>query len=171
MPCLVPDVTTALTISPVWKPLTFLAPLGFEQGKPISLTLHMCLHPCPVAVISKGETPLTCKTSGVLWPTHDASSQCVLSKPLVTRLNLVSPPLPSSTGRPNACRRWHKCRRVVLTALASLNGAFAWARRRLSTSGCFARNVRTSCLPFAVLHGSQARHRLLMRLVPPLVFA
>src|ERR1700730_14266332 len=104
MPCLVPDVTTALTISPVWKPLTFFAPLGFEQGKPISFTLHICLHPCPLAVMKKGVTSVTLRCPGVLFPVQATSTQCAFSSSLVKRLNFVKPPDPDSTGNPKACK-------------------------------------------------------------------
>src|SRR5258708_5210495 len=124
-PCFVPEGTTARTISPVWKPLTCFAPLGFEQGKPIALTLHRCLHPCPLAVISKGEMCWTYIRSGVLLPTQDASTQWAFVSPLLTRLNLVNPPLPTSTGNPNACKRRYNAHLVAFTALASLRGVLA----------------------------------------------
>ena len=60
---------------------------------------------------------------------------------------------------------------MVLTAAASLSGAFACASKRASRSGWSARNTRISCVPLARLQGSQARHRLLTRSVPPLAFA
>src|SRR5438874_8775072 len=100
LPCLVPLVTTARMISPVWKPLTFLVPLGFEQGKPIALTLHFCLLPCPVAVISRGTTPARYTCSGVLLPTQTASIQCAFGSCRTVLLNVVRPPEPHSTGSP-----------------------------------------------------------------------
>src|SRR5579864_1896293 len=108
MPCLLPVVTNARTISPVWKPLTFFAPLGLEQGNPISLTLHFCLLPCPVAVIRRGVMPAILSCSGVLLPTHTASSQCSFGSARPVRLNFVRPPEPHSIGRPKVRRRSYK---------------------------------------------------------------
>src|SRR2546421_6811521 len=114
-----------LTISPVWKPLTFLAPFGLEQGKPIALTLHFCLLPCPVAVMSRGTTPATLSKKGVFLPTQAASIQCCFGRFLCVRLHLVRPPEPHSMGRSRFNRLSYKAQRVVLTAVASLRGAFA----------------------------------------------
>src|SRR5215475_6917410 len=101
MPCFVLVVTVARARSPVWKPLTFFAPLGLEQGKPMSLTLHFCLLPCPVAVISRGTRPSRWSTAGVLLPTQAASIQCAFGKPLTVRLYFVKPPDPHSNGKPS----------------------------------------------------------------------
>src|SRR5690348_2354320 len=125
MPFFVPLVTTARTISPVWKPLTFLAPLGLEQGKPIWLTLHFCLLPCPLAEISNGITRTTVSECGVLCPTQAASIQCAFGSSLRVRLNLVRPPEQHSMGRPSCLRRSYKTHLVVLTAVASLRGVLA----------------------------------------------
>src|SRR5437660_1652866 len=108
--------------------------------------------------------------SGVLAPTHAASSQCVFGRLRVTRLNLVLPPVPHSTGMPNCVRRSYNAHRVALTADASFNGAFAWAIMRLSTSGFFAKNTLISWVPLARLHVWHASVRLLRRLVPPCAF-
>src|ERR1019366_199327 len=78
------------------------------------------------------------------------------------------PPLPHSTGKPTACKRSNSFQRVALTAAASCNDADACARMRFNTSGFFLRNTAISCVPFAVLHFSQARVRLLTRSLPPL---
>src|SRR5258708_37799364 len=107
MPCLVPLVTTARTISPVWNPLTFFAALGLEQGKPIALTLHICRLPCPVAVIRKGTTSAAVRNSGVLLPIQAASIQWAFGSALLTRLNCVTPPEPHSMGIPNVLSRWY----------------------------------------------------------------
>src|SRR5579859_6374856 len=125
MPCFVPLVTTARTISPVWKPLTPLDPLGLEQGKPISLTLHFWRLPCPLAEISKGIMRAILSECGVLLPTQAASIQCAFGSSLCVRLNLVRPPEPHSMGRLSSLRRSYKAHLVVLTAAASLRGALA----------------------------------------------
>src|SRR5215475_2862008 len=101
MPCLVPVVTVARTRSPVWKPLTFFAPLGLEQGKPSSSTLHFCLLPCPVAVISWGTMSSSLSIAGVLLPTQAASIQCCFGKLLCVRWYFVKPPDPHSSGKPS----------------------------------------------------------------------
>src|ERR1051326_6996542 len=105
MPCLVPVVTVARTRSPVWKPLTCFAPLGLEQGKPSSSTLHFCLLPCPVAVICRGTRPSRWSTGGVLWPTQAASIQCAFGKLLLVRWYFVKPPDPHSRGKPSCLSR------------------------------------------------------------------
>ena len=51
--------------------------------------------PWPHALTSSGRTPSTPRCSGVLAPTHAASSQCVLGRPRVVRLNFVRPPEPA----------------------------------------------------------------------------
>src|SRR5260370_2695129 len=144
MPCFVPLVPTARTISPVWKLLTFLAPLGLEQGKPISLTLYFGLLQGPLAEISKGLMRAILSECGALLPTQAASIQCAFGSPLCVRLNLVRPPEPHSMGRPSCLRRSYRAHLVVLTAAASLRGALACARMRASRSGFPARNTRIS---------------------------
>src|SRR5215471_19198613 len=123
MPCFVPLVTTARTISPVWKLLTDLPPLGLEQGKPISLTLHFWRLACTLAEISKGRIRAILSGCGVLFPTQAASLQCAFGSSRCVRLNLVWPPEPHSMGRPSCFRCSYKAHLVVLTAAASLRGA------------------------------------------------
>jgi hypothetical protein len=65
----------------------------------------------------------------------------------------------------------NRSQRVAFTAAASFKGFFAWARIVLSRSGFFARNTAISCVPLRVLHGSQAKQRLLTLSVPPLALA
>src|ERR1019366_1109248 len=130
--------------------------------------LHIWRFGCPVALIRKGTIPQVSSTSGVLFPTQAASSQCAFSRVRVTRLNFVKPPLPHSTGRPNPFKHSKSFHLVAFTAVASFNGAFACARMRFNTSGFFLRNTAISCVPLARLHFSQARVRLLTRSLPPL---
>src|SRR6266851_7804419 len=127
MPARFPVGTIARTMSPVWKPLTRLAPFGLEQGKPSLFTLHICLLPCPLAAMSSGTIPLTSSCSGVLLPTQAASIQWALGKLRMVRLYFVNPPLPHSTDNPQAPRRSNKAHRVLLTAAASERGALACA--------------------------------------------
>src|SRR5712692_5416480 len=155
-------------VAPIWKPLTRLACLGPVRGKPKRSIRHICRDPCPVAAMSNGTAPRTSMHSGVLVPTQAASSQCVLGSPRCVRLYLVSPPEPHSTGKPNAWSLSYKAKLVAFTAAASLSGAFACESRRVSRSGLCLRNSRLSRAPFFVLQGSHARHKLLIRLLPPL---
>src|SRR5262245_60291107 len=104
-PCLVPVVTVARTSIPGLTALDFFAPLGLEHGKPRSLTVHFCLHPCPVAVMSNGTTPDSSSLAGVLLPTQAASIQCCFGKPRCVRLYFVSPPDPLSSGEPSCLSR------------------------------------------------------------------
>ena len=168
VPTFLPVRTSARTMSPVWKPFTRLACLGPVRGKPYLSMRHICRVPEPVAVMSSGTTPWTKRQGGVLLPTQAASIQCVLSSPCVTRLNLVTPALPHSSGSPKACKRWCSSHLTVLTAVASLRVPLASARRRLSTRGLSLRNSLISFVPLAMLQGSQASVRLLTRAVPPL---
>src|SRR5712691_10591691 len=100
LPAYFPVGTTARTMSPVWNPLTRLAAFGPVRGKPHLFMRHICREPCPLAVMSRGVTPLTRSVSGVLLPTQAASVQCALGNPRWTRLYLVNPPLPHSIGSP-----------------------------------------------------------------------
>src|SRR3954468_14573858 len=103
----------------------FFAPLEKVRGKPYLFILHICLQPCPLAVISRGTTRAMLICSGVLLPTQAASIQGSLASALLTRLNFVSPPDPHSTGKPRSLRRVNNVHRVAFTAAASFNGAFA----------------------------------------------
>src|SRR5258706_447577 len=100
-----PDGTLARTISPVRKSCKNFFCLGLVRGKPNLFIKQSCLHPCPLAVIASGTICLIWSSSGVLLPTQQASNQCVLGKPRCVRLNFVKPPLPHSTGNPNAFSR------------------------------------------------------------------
>jgi hypothetical protein len=168
LPLFLPVLTTALTRSPVWKPLTVRAPLAEVRGKPKRSIRHICRFPCPVALMSKGTTSLVLICSGVLLPTQEASSQWALGRSLMVRLYFVNPPDPHSTGKPNALSRSYNAYRVALTAEASLSGALACDRIRFKTSGLVARNSWISRVPLAWLQASQARARLLTLFVPPL---
>src|SRR5258706_15979991 len=167
VPTFFPLVTTAFTRSPLWKPKTSLACFGPVRGKPCLLIKHICLLPCPCAVMRKGTTALLSSCSGVLSPTQAASLQWSFGSPRMVLFHLVRPPDPHSTGKPNALSCSKSNQRVLLTAAASLSGALICARMRCNTSGCFAKNTRMSWIPLAVLQGSQARQRLLTRSVPP----
>src|SRR5262245_43605295 len=57
-----------------------LACLDLVRGKLYLSIRNVCLDCQPVAVITRGMTPLMCKISGVLAPTHEASSQCIGGK-------------------------------------------------------------------------------------------
>src|SRR5437588_3128924 len=114
-------------------------------------------------MMANGRTPVTCKASGVDLPTHAASTQWVFGSSRVVRLYLVRPPEPHSTGNPSTSNRLNNCQRVAFTAAASLNGAFAWARIFLRRSGFFFKKTAMSFVPFARLHFSHAKHRLLIR--------
>src|SRR5712691_8427734 len=168
LPVYFPVGTTVRTMSPVWNPLTRLAAFGPVRGKPHLFMRHICREPCPLAVMSKGVIPLAQSESGVLLPTHAASIQCALESPRWIRLYLVSPPLPHSIGSPNVLSLSKRTQRVVFTAAASRSGAFAWARMWARRAGSCWRNAAISCVPFFLLHGSQARQKLLRRLLPPL---
>src|ERR1700704_5520902 len=109
--------------------------------------------------MSRGCTPVACTISGVLLPTHTASSQCVLGSTLVLRLYLVSPPEPHSIGSPRASCFLKSSQRVALTAVASPRGAFACASIFFSKSGFFLRKSLISLVPLRVLHFSQAKQR------------
>src|SRR6266581_5503378 len=65
--------TIAFTMSPVLKPCLGCFSLGSVRGKPYLFIRHICLHPCPLAVMSSGYTLSTCIVSGVLLPTQAAS--------------------------------------------------------------------------------------------------
>ena len=55
-PIFLPFMTTALTMSPVWKFLTNLNLGTYLEGKPNLSVLQDCLEPWPLAVISNGLT-------------------------------------------------------------------------------------------------------------------
>src|SRR3982074_1664172 len=124
----------ALTMSPVLNPFTFLSPLADVRGKPYLSGRHICLDPCPVAVMSKGTMFFTISISGVLLPTLAASSQWVFCKSLVVLLHLVKPPDPHSIGNPVALSRSKSVHRVLFTAAASFNGCFDCDWIRFNTS-------------------------------------
>ena|SRR5947209_1925003 len=153
----------AFTISPVLNPCVGCCSLGAVRGKPYLFIKHICLEPCPYAVIDSGTTPAVLMHSGVLLPTHAASNQWVFGSSLVLRLYLVSPPEPHSIGKPKTCKRLNSSQRVVLTAAASFSGAFACARIFFRRSGFFLRKIWMSWVPLAMLHFSHAKHKLLMR--------
>src|SRR5205809_884288 len=56
--------------------------------------------------------------SGVLLPTHAASHQWVLGNPCWVRWYFVKPPLPHSTGTPNAVSRSYNAHRVAVGTLS-----------------------------------------------------
>src|SRR5262249_4383549 len=102
-----------------------------------------------------------------LWPTHAASIQCALGKPLCARLNFVNPPEPVSTTRPMPLRRSKSAHLVALTAAPSFKGAFACAftsaeslPRTHSYSSCDNSFFASLCL-------RQSHTRLLTRFEPP----
>jgi len=76
-------------------------------------------------------------------------------------VKLVRPPVPVSTGRPDAFTRSYKYQRVVFTAAASLSGCLtcAWMCGNPHSSGV--------CVPFNWVQGAQAMAKLLTRLDPP----
>ena len=80
---------------PCLKPLDDLGLFGACTWEAGSSIRHIWRHPCPIALMSKGRTPLAYKTSGVDAPTQAASTQCVLSRLRVTRLNLVPSTCPT----------------------------------------------------------------------------
>src|SRR5581483_3522774 len=96
-----------------------------RSGNPYVLTPHICLLPCPLALMSSGTTLATFKTSGVLAPTHAASIQGVFGNWRVIRLCFVRPPVPHSIGTSQVLSRSYSARRMVLTADASFNGGLA----------------------------------------------
>src|SRR5215467_521209 len=162
MPCFAPFGATAPTRSPVRKPLTLLIALADVRGKPYLSIRRICLELCPVALTRSGLTLAVSIFSGVLFPTHAASIQCALGKPLCARLNFVNPPEPVSIGNPMPLRRLRSAHLVVLTAAASFSGFFACA----STSGKpYSAAVRS---PFSWLCLWQAIVRLETRFDPPL---
>src|SRR5437762_1601476 len=102
-------------MSPVRKPCLNFFALGLVRGNPYLSIKHICLHPCPYAVMRKGTISQIRRSSGVLLPTHAASSQWVLGSSLAVRLNFVRPPEPHSIGRPNAFNRSNNAKRVAFT--------------------------------------------------------
>src|SRR5258708_91198 len=158
---------TALTKSPVWKPLTQLGPLAFPRGKPYSSTLTICRRCLLVAVISQGRTPRTESPRGVEAPQQAASIQCALGRSRLWRFHFVSAPEPVSRGKPNALRRSQMAHRVLLTAAASFRGALRCACTRASTCGRSRRKSSRDRCPLAILHARQATTRLATRSLPP----
>ena len=156
LPWFFPVGISARTMSPVWKPEdVFGRRAGSPLGDPYVFRFCLWRTPCPHALTSRGRTPSTRSVSGVLAPTHAASSRCVLGSPRVVRLNLVRPPEPVSTGRPVAWSRRRSSSRVELTAAASLSGAWAWALIRFSRSGSFFRKTSTGWFPSRRLQGAR----------------
>lgn len=96
MPAYFPDGTSALTKSPVWKPMKNFWGGAWRTGKPNLSVPHLWRLPCPLALRIKGLTPFNKSASGVDAPTQAASVQWCFSIPLVLRLNFVLPPVPTS---------------------------------------------------------------------------
>src|SRR5262250_2103428 len=118
--------------------------------------------------MESGTTRTAWMCSGVDAPTQAASNQWVLGSSRIVRLYLVRPPVPHSTGKPSASNLSKRALRVALTAEASASGALAWAKIFLRRSGFLERKSLMSLVPFAWLHFSQAKQRLLTLSVPPL---
>ena len=89
----------------------------------------------------------------MLAPTQAASSQCLLGRPCVVRLNFVRPPDPHSTGRPVAWSRRDKSHRVALTAVASESGALAWGPDPLEDLRLLLQEDLDGPVPFATVAG------------------
>src|SRR5262245_32477525 len=63
--------------------------------------------------MESGTTPIALMCSGVLFPTHAASSQWVLGSCCLLRLYLVRPPDPHSRGNPKPCNCLNNSHRVA----------------------------------------------------------
>ena len=168
VPAYLPLGITAFTKSPVWNPIKNFKGGAWRIGKPCLLVPQRCRLPCPLAVISNGLMLRISNFSGVLLPTFAASPQWLLSIPLVTRLNLVRPPVPVSTGNLICCNLLYNSHRVVLTAAASFKGALAWDKSFLTRSGWALKKSCRGWLPFLWLQSWQARVKLLTLSDPPL---
>src|SRR5262245_58209691 len=90
---------SAFTMSPVSNPRKVLRLVRCRIGKPYLFVEHICRVPRPVALIRSGRAFAISTFSGVLLPTHAASIQCALGKPLCVRLNFVNPPERSEERR------------------------------------------------------------------------